>query len=89
MMQALASFAATGVRLQQQQRLQLEQAKTAATSAMAHTLAHQLNNPLQGLMQTVYLFGRGGAESGVFAQQAMGDVVRLSNVVKRLLSSSG
>jgi DNA-directed RNA polymerase specialized sigma24 family protein len=89
MMQALASFAATGVKLQRQQRLQMEQARTAAEAAMANDLAHQINNPLQGLMQTVFLFGRGGAESGVFAQQAMGDLVRLSDLVKRLLSSRG
>ncbi|MHB1937002.1 MAG: GAF domain-containing protein [Acidobacteriaceae bacterium] len=89
MMQALANFAATGVRLQQQQRLLIEQARTAAAAAMANNLAHQINNPLQGLMQTVFLFGRGGAESGVFAQQAMEDVVGLSNLVKRLLSFPG
>jgi signal transduction histidine kinase len=89
MMQALASFAATGVRLQQQQRLQLEQARTAATAAMANNLAHQLNNPLQGLLQTVFLFSRGGEESGVFAEQAIGDIVRLSDIVKRLLTFPG
>jgi len=42
MMQALANFAATSVRLQQQQRLLVEQARTAATAAMANTLAHQI-----------------------------------------------
>ena len=89
MMQALANFAATGVRLQRQQRLLMEQARTAAAAAMANDLAHQINNPLQGLMQTVFLFGRGGAESGAFAQQAMGDLIRLSNLVKRLLSFPG
>jgi nitrogen-specific signal transduction histidine kinase len=69
MMQALANFAATGVRLQPQQKLLMEQARTAATAAMANDLAHQINNPLQGLMQTVFLFGRGGADSGVFASK--------------------
>jgi hypothetical protein len=53
---------------------------------MAHSLAHQINNPLQGLMQTVFLTGRGGAESDVFAQQAMGDLIKLSDLVKQLLS---
>jgi hypothetical protein len=87
-MQALANFAATGVRLQQQQKLLTEQARTAATAAMANDLAHQINNPLQELMQMVFLFGRGGADSVVFAQQAMGSVVRLSDVVKRLLADA-
>jgi DNA-directed RNA polymerase specialized sigma24 family protein len=89
MMQALANFAATGVKLQQQQKLLMQQAGAAATAAMANNLAHQINNPLQGLMQTVFLFGRGGTDSGVFAQQAMGDILRLSDVVKRLLSFPG
>lgn len=87
MMQALANFAATGVRLQHQQKLLMEQAGTAAEAALANKLAHQINNPLQGLMQTVFLFGRGGTDSGVVAQQAMGNVVQLSDLVKRLLSS--
>ena len=87
MMQALANFAATGVRLEQQQKLSMEQARTAAQAAMAHQLAHQINNPLQGLMQTVFLFGRGDSESSVFAHQAMGEVSNLSNLVKRLLAS--
>lgn len=86
MMQALANFAATGVRLEQQQTLLMEHARTAAEVALANKLAHQINNPLQALMQTVFLVGRGGEESGAFAQQAMGDVVKLSGVVKRLLT---
>ncbi len=88
-MQALADFAATGVKLQHQQASLLQQARVAAASEMANDLAHQINNPLQGLMQTVFLFGRGGAESNLFAQQAMGDIVRLSDLVKRLLSFPG
>lgn len=87
MMQMLARFAATGVKLQQQQQSLLEQARIAGESAMANSLAHQINNPLQGLMQTVYLFGQDGGESGVFAQQAMGDLLRLSDLVKQVLSS--
>jgi nitrogen-specific signal transduction histidine kinase len=67
----------------------MEQARTTAAAAMAHTLAHQINNPLQGLMQTVFLVGRGGAESGVFAQQAMGDLIKLSDLVQQLLSPAG
>ena len=88
MMQALANFAATGVRLQHQQRLLMDKARTEAAAAMANELAHQINNPLQGLMQTVFLFARGDAESGDLAQQAMGDIVRLSDLVKRFLSFS-
>lgn len=87
MMQALASFAATGVKLQRQQKVLMEQARAEAETAMANNLAHEINNPLQGLMQTVFLFGRAGSEANVFAQQAMGDVLRLRDLVKQLLST--
>jgi hypothetical protein len=86
MMQALANFAATGVRLQQQHQLLMARARTEAQAAMANKLAHEINNPLQGLMQTVFLFGKGSPEPALFAQQAMGEVSRLSDLVKRLLS---
>jgi DNA-directed RNA polymerase specialized sigma24 family protein len=78
MMQALANFAATGVRLQQQQKMQLEKART--------DLAHQINNPLQGLVQTVFLLSKSGDGSNDFAEQAMGDLMRLSKVVQRSLA---
>lgn len=85
-MQALANFAATGVRLQQQQKLLLQQARTEAAGAVAHKLAHQINNPLQSLMQTVFLLSEGGRDTGIFAEQAMGDLVRLSNLVHHSLA---
>jgi hypothetical protein len=47
------------------------------------------HNPLQGLIQTVFLVGRGGAESGLLVEQAMGDLTRLSDLVKQLLSPAG
>ena len=85
-MQALASFAATGVRMMQQQNLLMEQAKAAAEAAMAQKIARQIDTPLQGLMQSVVLLGRGGQDSSLFAQQAMGDLARLSDLVNRNLS---
>jgi DNA-directed RNA polymerase specialized sigma24 family protein len=88
MMQALAKFAATGVRLQQQQTLRVEKARTEAGTAVANELAAQIKEPLQNLMQTAFLFGREDAEPAVFAQQAMGDISRLSEVVSRLLPST-
>jgi hypothetical protein len=45
-MQVLANFAATGVKLQQQQKLLIEQARTAGEAAMANSLAHQIDDPL-------------------------------------------
>ena len=85
-MLALASFSATGLRLQQRQSLLIDQAKTLAVASVTNKLAHEINNPLQGLMQTIFLLNRVGEESNPFAKQAMGDVARLSNMVTQLLS---
>jgi len=86
MMQALASFAATGVRLMQQQKQLVDQARAAAETAMAAKIALQIDSPLRGLMQTVVLLGRGGKDSSVFAQRAMSDIARLSDLVNRNVS---
>jgi transcriptional regulator with GAF, ATPase, and Fis domain len=59
MMRVLADFAAMAVRYQQLQRALLQQAKIAAGAAMANKLAHQINNPLQSLMNVVYLAAEG------------------------------
>jgi nitrogen-specific signal transduction histidine kinase len=89
MMQVLANFAATGVRMQQQQKLLIDQARAAGEAAMAHSLAHQINNPLQGLAQIVYLLGKERPEPNVFAKQAMEELMRLSDLVKQQLSNRG
>jgi DNA-directed RNA polymerase specialized sigma24 family protein len=86
MMQALASFAATGVRLMQQQKQLMDQARAAAETAMAVKIARQIDIPLQGLIQSVVLLGRGGQDSSVFAQRAMSDIARLTELVNRNVS---
>jgi hypothetical protein len=88
MMEALADFAAMGVRQQSQQRLLVEQTKTAAAAAMANELAHKINNPLQSLTNILYLAstgqsGQGPAEIGM---QAMGHLQKLSALVTELLA---
>jgi len=86
LMQSLADFAAIAVRHLRQQTKLLDQATAAAAAAMANDLAHQINNPLQGLMQTVFLAGQGGPNAGIFAQQAMDDLIRLCELINKLLS---
>jgi len=85
-MEELAKFAATGVRLEKQQRILIEQVKVATEVAMVNKLAHEINNPLQGLMQTVFLCDTGEGEANALAKQAMTEIVRLSDLVNRVLS---
>ena len=55
LMQILANFAAMGIRQQRQQARLLAQASATAAAAMANDLAHEINNPLQGLTNILYL----------------------------------
>jgi signal transduction histidine kinase len=88
LMQSLSEFAAIAVRHQEQQAKLMKQATTAATAAMANRLAHKINNPLQGVMQSIFLAAQGGTDAGRFARQAMEDLTSLSKLVKDLLSLS-
>jgi hypothetical protein len=88
MLQSLSDFAAIAVRHQRQQAALLTKTAAAAAAAMANELAHQINNPLQKLMQIVYLAGQGGAKVDTFARQAMEDLIKLSELVQQLLDLS-
>lgn len=87
-MQVLADFAAMGVRQQRQQELLLKQASAAAAAAMANELAHEINNPLQGLTNLLYLAAEGyhGEAAQAMGQQAFADLERLSGLVRELLA---
>ena len=88
MMQTLADFAAMAVRQLRQQRELIDQAVAAAASSMANELAHQINNPLQGLTNVLYLAAEGANESDSrqLAREASVDLRRLSTLVKKLLA---
>ncbi len=87
MMQTLSGFAAMAIRHQRQQRVLLEQASTAAVAIMVNNLAHQINNPLQSLTNTLYIAaeGTGGTDVQSLARDMSDDLQRLSALVKKLL----
>ena len=87
-MQILADFAAIGVRQIRQQKQLLRQAGLLAEAAMANTLAHNINNPLQSLINILYLAAEGhyGESAKLVGNQALGDLERLSSLVHELLS---
>ena len=88
MMQVLADFAAMGIRQQRQQKLLLEKAGVEAAIAMANELAHQINNPLQGLTNILYLAAEGesGGDARGLAREMSAYVERLSTLVGKLLA---
>ncbi len=66
----------------------MEQTRAAAASAMANDLAHKINNPLQSLTNILYLAAAGyqGEEGKALGQEALGDLERLTTLVKELLA---
>ena len=87
MMEILADFAAIGVRQLRQQKLLMERTEAAAQAAMANDLAHKINNPLQSLINVLYLAAEGhnGQAAKTVGHQALCDLERLSSLVRELL----
>lgn len=87
LMQILANFAAMGIRQHRQHELLLKQAQATAAAAMAHELAHEINNPLQSLTNTLFLAkqGNGAGSEKSLAMRLETDFNRLTALAKRLL----
>ena len=87
LMQLLADFAALGVRQQRQQKMLVDQAAATAAAAMANELAHQINNPLQGLTNLLYLAAKSEIEEQAeTGRKALTELLRLSALVGQLLT---
>jgi len=90
LMRVLADFAAMAVRHRRQQQALLQQAKAAAAAEMANRLAHQINNPLQSLMNIAYLAAEGQSDhtTKTLGLEISVDLRRLSAVVTESLTTS-
>jgi hypothetical protein len=86
LLKSLADFAAIAIRHQHQQEVLRREEREAASAARAHELAHQINNPLQSLTNTLYLARQGGDDTSAYIEQAARDLSSLSELVKRVLS---
>jgi len=86
-MQALADFASMAVVHQRQQAAMIRQGSAAAAAKVANDLAHEINNPLQSLMNLVYVAsaGNGGGDAKVLAEELSDHILRLTLLVGKLL----
>lgn len=92
LMQVLARFAAIGVRQRRQQETLLKQSSAGAVAAMANDLAHRINNPLQSLINQLYLAEHqpaGVGDERSLALKLLGDFGRLTELVEELLRLYG
>ncbi len=87
-MQMFSDFAAMAVRNLQQQKKILQQARSAAAADMANELAHQINNPLQKLTNSIFLADTNSADTPIYVKQASDDLQQLSSLVQQLLALS-
>lgn len=86
LLNGLADFASIAIRHQHREKVLRQRESEAASAAIAHQLAHQINNPLQSLTNTIYLAQRGGADAGAYVEQAARELSSLSELVKRILT---
>ena len=86
LLRSLADFAAMAVRHRSQQEALMRQAEITAAAAMANDLAHQINNPLQSLTNTIYLASISPEQMLDYVEKASAELEVLSLRVRQLLN---
>lgn len=86
LLNSLADLASIAVRYEHQRGVLRKAERDAASAALAHQLAHQINNPLQSLTNTLYLAQQGGPDVVENLAQAMDELESLSTLVHELLT---
>jgi signal transduction histidine kinase len=86
-MEALADFAATAVLHQRQQSEAIRRGNAVAAASMANTLAHEINNPLQSLMNLTFVaaMGKSSGDAKALAEELSDHILRLSLLVGKIL----
>jgi transcriptional regulator with GAF, ATPase, and Fis domain len=87
-MESLADFAAMAVRQTRQRRRLAKQSNAAASAAMANKLAHEINNPLQSIMNLLYMAESNNRDAGErqLAARLLPDFERLTAIARHLLA---
>lgn len=85
-LRSLADFVVIAIRHRAQLQSAWQNEKTQTANATVNRLAHQINNPLQSLTNSIFLASRGGEMTQQHVRQAASDLEVLSVLVKQLLA---
>lgn len=86
LLKSLADFIAITMRRKKIESIARNAAKAEASADRAHKMAHQINNPLQKLTNTIYLARQGGPDADLYLDAAVVELAALSEKVKSLLA---
>ncbi len=86
LLKSLSDYVAVIIRQQRADEKARQAAKAEASLERAHKMAHQINNPLQSLTNTLFLASQGGPATQSYIQSALVELASLSDRVRRLLA---
>ncbi len=86
LLKSLSDFVAIILRQHAAEMLARRLERAEASSARAHEMAHQINNPLQSLTNTMFLARQGGPNAQTYVETAFEQLNRLSERVRKLLA---
>lgn len=86
LLKSLSDYVAVIIRQQSFTEKSRHVARAEASAARAHKMAHQINNPLQSLTNTMFLASQGGPEAGNYMKIALDELSALSERVRGLLA---
>ncbi len=86
LLKSLSDYVAIIIRQHELDEKARQAAKAEASVERAHKMAHQINNPLQSLTNTMYLASQGGPDTGDYMKTALTELAALSERVRRLLA---
>jgi hypothetical protein len=86
LLKSLADYVAVIIRQQKLDEKARQAAKAEASAERAHAIAHQINNPLQSLTNTMYLVSQKGPDAETYLQSALAELTVLSERVRKLLA---
>jgi hypothetical protein len=86
LLKSLSDYVAIIIRQQKLDEKARQAAKAQASADRAHKMAHQINNPLQSLTNTMFLASQGGPDAESYMQSALTELASLSERVRKLLA---